>query len=259
MTAAVFSTSSNKEFHPCKLSGMPGQAGETVYLCAWGSSCWQRLAVWSGDSVLTQFSVLCICFCCRILGKFAFSLSQDWELPIKREVSRWHLSFSHSARGFTYCLPLPALCFSPSSASSGASSRSCGWGCFPCWGRLCSRSCVAVLAEGAACPAQLGQRKVTGSLSSLLSKPKGLSLCQLCKGGKCRKLPWVPEASACSGCACKHNFPFSGCGALTRSLCHPAGEGEEATEGRGAGHAREAPSLQLGYRWVTPTPSWEPS
>lgn len=48
-----------------------------------------------------------------------------------------------------------------------------------------------MLAEGAACPAQLGQRKVTGSLSLVLSKPKGLFLCQLCKGGKCRKLLYL--------------------------------------------------------------------
>lgn len=36
--------------------------------------------------------VICVCvtiavFHCRVLCKFAFSLSQDWELPIKREVS----------------------------------------------------------------------------------------------------------------------------------------------------------------------------
>lgn len=43
-----FSTASDKEFHPCRLSGMPGQAGETMYLCAWDSSCGQRLGVWSG-------------------------------------------------------------------------------------------------------------------------------------------------------------------------------------------------------------------
>lgn len=134
------------------------------------------------------FNITLFCLHCRVLCKFAFSLSQDWELPIKREVSRWHLSFSHSARGFAYCLPLPALCFSPSSVSSGASSRGCGWGCFPCQGRLCSRSCVAVLAEGAACPAQLGQMEMAGSLSPVLSNPQGLSVCQLRKGGKCRKL-----------------------------------------------------------------------
>lgn len=43
-----FSTASDKEFHPCRLSGMPGQAGETMHLCAWDSSCGQRLGVWSG-------------------------------------------------------------------------------------------------------------------------------------------------------------------------------------------------------------------
>lgn len=84
--------------------------------------------MWSGG---VRFNITLFWFSCRVLGKFAFSLSQDWELPIKREVSRWHLSFFHSARGFTYCLPLPALCFSPSSASSEAGSRGCGWGCFP--------------------------------------------------------------------------------------------------------------------------------
>lgn len=45
-----------------------------------------------------------------------------------------------------------------------------------------------MLAEGAACPAQLGQMEMAGSLSPVLSNPQGLSVCQLRKGGKCRKL-----------------------------------------------------------------------
>lgn len=91
-------------------------------------------------------------FHCRVLCKFAFSLSQDWELPIKREVSRWRLSFSPSARGFTYLLHLPALCSSPSSASrSGAKVR--GWGCCPCRGRLCTGAVWRCWQRVLPCPA----------------------------------------------------------------------------------------------------------
>lgn len=70
-----------------------------------------------------------------------------------------------------------------------------------------------MLAEGAACPAHLGQGQVTGSLSSALSKPKSLSLCQMCKGGTCRKL-------LCLGARglgmLRHNLLFSGRDALTQ-------------------------------------------
>lgn len=40
----------NKDFHPRKLSGMPGQAEELVELCAWGRQLWAQAGgvIWVG-------------------------------------------------------------------------------------------------------------------------------------------------------------------------------------------------------------------
>lgn len=57
------------------------------------------------------------------------------------------------------------------------------------------RSCVAVLAEGAACPCPAGAEGNGRPLPSpVLSKPQGLSLFRLRGGGKCRRL-----LSLCAG------------------------------------------------------------
>lgn len=42
MAGAALSTPTNKEFHPCKLSGVLGQAEEPVQLCAWGQQLWAQ-------------------------------------------------------------------------------------------------------------------------------------------------------------------------------------------------------------------------
>lgn len=68
----------------------------------------------------------------RVLCKFAFSLSQDWELPIKREVSEQHL--------------LPSFLSQPGAGSEGADGAIF---------RRASPHCVEVGSAGAAwllCP-----------------------------------------------------------------------------------------------------------
>lgn len=56
-------------------------------------------------------------------------------------------------------------------------------------GQAVCGSCVAVLAEGAACPCPAGaEGNVRPPSSPVLSKPQGLSLVQLCRGGKWRRL-----------------------------------------------------------------------
>lgn len=73
-----------------------------------------------------------------------------------------------------------------------------------------------MLAEGAACPCPAGAEGNGGPLPSpVLSKPQGLSLVQLRRGGKRRGL----ETSTCWGSARRRNLPVSGCGALTQGLC----------------------------------------
>lgn len=127
-------------------------------------------------------------FHCRVLCKFAFSLSQDWELPIKREVSRWHLSFSLS-HGLRLLPPSPSFVLQPILCLLLSRRRRLWMGPLSLPGQAVPGSCGAALAEGAACPCPAGAEGNGRPLPSpLLSKPQGLSLFRLHGGGKCRRL-----------------------------------------------------------------------
>lgn len=121
----------------------------------------------------------------RVLCKFAFSLSQDWELPIKREVSRQHCSsFEPGASLSTsphYLVLQPILEPAVDGAAFFGSAQE---------------------QVAGHCPHSWGRGKWQPLPSSLLSKPQGLSLLQLRRAGQGGE--WEVKAAlldaVCLGC-----------------------------------------------------------
>jgi len=171
----------------------------------WGAAVCPRAAVvgagWECDrgwvGMCVSACVTITVFHCRVLCKFAFSLSQDWELPVKREVSRCHLSVSFSAGGFCLLPPPPSFVLQPILCLLWSRDRRLWMGPLSLPGQAGRGSCVAVLAEGAACPCPAGAEGNGGSLPApVLPKPQGLSPFQLRRGGKHRA--WALPADATS-------------------------------------------------------------